>query len=515
MLAQINKWTPRIFQERVLHSARWGQALVIKFAYSARHAHLLSEKVTVPLEHAALTEAARHDRYNIIKVLIEKDLDLNGNCATKIGSIRRSDRRTREEQALYTNPLHNCVLWGSVRSAQLLLDNGADVNARTCGWGRTALFDAVGSPENKTIAPSREVLDSDKKLAMVRLLLDYGADVDIKSHRNESILYTAAREGHPEILDLLFKVGACTQLEHTQADGLTPLMAASRANHGAATRMLLEHGANLTTYINGLDAFALALKFGRATVDPTSTIEAFLDYDVDINISNHTLSPLSWAVYWNNLVGVKLLLAAGADARLPNSRNVTPLETWLDHPRKLSFLIFQELLEKGGDANWPMSNGNTLLIEACSPHGFYDRLPVIQTLIQHGADVNGRSDNGDTPLIMVCSTTSLGEALQIRIISELLKHQVNIELSNHQGDTALTKAINTGQDLRIVGMLLTCGADINKPNAKGETPLMSVCANKTLPQHRRLELCTLLGRISHRRIKQRDIAAQLNTQNND
>ena len=57
------------------------------------------------------------------------------------------------------------------------------------------------------------------------------------------------------------------------------------------------------------------------------------------------------------------------------------------------------------------------------------------------------------------------------------------------------KAIhNIDQDLRIIGMLLTCDANVNQPNAMGDTPLMSVCANTTLPQFWRLELLKLLSR---------------------
>lgn len=56
------------------------------------------------------------------------------------------------------------------------------------------------------------------------------------------------------------------------------------------------------------------------------------------------------------------------------------------------------------------------------------------------------------------------------------------------------KAIhNVDPDLRIVGILLTCGVNINHPNATGDTPLMTLCAN-TIPQFWRLDLLRLLSR---------------------
>lgn len=81
------------------------------------------------------------------------------------------------------------------------------------------------------------------------------------------------------------------------------------------------------------------------------------------------------------------------------------------------------------------------------------------------------------------------------MISELIKYKANTDLINHHEETAVMKAIdNIDQDVRIIGMLLTCNANINQANAMGDTPLMSVCANTTLPQFWRLELLKLLSR---------------------
>ncbi len=508
-----------MFRQKVLHAAERGHAIFIELAYSSKNASLLGKATSsngfrVPLEHAALANAARYDRYAVARALIDKGLDLNAAYMKVKESFTRS-----EGHMIDGSPLHNSVAWGNPRTAQLLLENGADVNARKSGCGKTALFDAVEPSGYGVNSPPTDVLDTAKWTAMTRLLLDYGADINIKSDKRESILYAAACGGHMEVLQLLLDAGACDLLEDTtQTDGFTPLMAASCAKHGAVTRMFLEMGADCNRHAaNGLDALSLAVELVHPVIDPTPTIEALLEYGADVNGDGQNISPLSWAVYWNNLVAVKLLLMAGADVDKVDPQGATPLETWLalrpggflgndvrtmfrsfsQNPSNPSIEVFRELLEKGANANWPTSNGSTLLIEACSSHGSYDRLrlPAIKELLQHGADVNGRNHNGDTPLITVCSATSLGEAQQIRIISEFMKYKVNTELINHQGETALVKAIGSiAQDLRVVGILLACGADINQTNARGDTPLMTVYADTALPQFWRIELLNLLSR---------------------
>ena len=494
--------------------------------YSSKNSHLLGKAAfgstaAVPLEYTALVKAIRHNRYTVVSLLIKKGVDLNAACLTGKASCTQNDdfASTSEEQSLYTNPLHDSVVWGSFRITKLLLDNGINVNARNYGWGRTALFAAVGPPIDEVNAPPIFVTNAVRRTMMTRLLLEYGADIDIRSSKNESVLHTAACGGYPEVLELLFEAGAYNSLEDTtQPDGFTPLMAASCAKHGEATRMLLEMGADSSARTsNGLDALSLAVELDHPVTDPTSTIQALLAYGANINGNGQSVPPLSWAVYWNNLIAVKLLLTAGANVDKVDSQGATPLETWLalrpgrflgydvrtmfrtfsQNTSKPSLGIFRELLEKGADANCPMSNGSTPLIDACSPHMSYDRmrLPIIKELLQHGADVNGRNRNGDTPLLIVCSSTSLGEMEKIRIISELMKYNVNTELINRQGDTALIQAVvNIDQDLRVIGILLKCGANIDQANSKGDTPLMILYANTTLPQSCRLELLTLLSR---------------------
>ena len=66
----------------MLHTTERGYTIFIELIYSLKNASLLSKTTfnkdfKVSLKYIVLTNAARYDRYIIIKVLINKDLDLN------------------------------------------------------------------------------------------------------------------------------------------------------------------------------------------------------------------------------------------------------------------------------------------------------------------------------------------------------------------------------------------------------------------------------------------------------
>ncbi|ACE06627.1 hypothetical protein Aasi_1317 [Candidatus Amoebophilus asiaticus 5a2] len=81
---------------------------------------------------------------------------------------------------------------------------------------------------------------------IVRLLLEYGVDVNTKSsisQRSKSPLYIAAGKGHVEIVKLLLKHGA-----NINDMNQVPLYAAAKKGHTELVRLLLEHGAD----VNGM-----------------------------------------------------------------------------------------------------------------------------------------------------------------------------------------------------------------------------------------------------------------------
>jgi hypothetical protein len=132
------------------------------------------------------------------------DLDVRGgnsmsplHCAASSGNFKVA-RKLIEYDPAYINarndveatPLH-CASIGSQAVVRLLLEHGADINAQT-NIGRTPLHWA-----------------SDwGALEAVRLLLEHGADVEVKNDNDKTALQEAAESGCDEVVKLLREHGS-------------------------------------------------------------------------------------------------------------------------------------------------------------------------------------------------------------------------------------------------------------------------------------------------------------------
>ena len=136
-------------------------------------------------------------------------------------------------------PLMQAVLYGDADSVRLLLDNGADPNIANEA-GATALMWAVADIEK------------------TRLLLDHRADVNARSADSRTALLIAAgRFGSREVVRLLLDRGADIKVKSPGLGGdMTPLTEAARLADEALLRLLIERGADMKTAGPGPLAFA-------------------------------------------------------------------------------------------------------------------------------------------------------------------------------------------------------------------------------------------------------------------
>lgn len=221
-------------------------------------------------------------------------------------------------------------------AVKALLDQGAIVNA-TNGAGATALIRGATRPE------------------LVRLLLDRGAQADLRSHVGNSALIIAARGANSHgTVQLLLEHGASATASNRF--GATALMAAVAGRDEASVRLLLQHGAKPNT---------------TPTADPPGFI------------IGGGRTPLMWAAYRGDLVLLRDLFAAGADPNLFTGIG-TPLSqaAWNDHVEATRLL-----LEHGAKPNTlGIGDGYAALHWAASTEHANPRL--VQLLLAHGADPN-------------------------------------------------------------------------------------------------------------------------------
>jgi ankyrin repeat protein len=241
---------------------------------------------------------------------------------------------------------------GSVEAMRLLIDRGADVNARNA-FGSTALMWSV----------------SDQ--AKVRLLLDHGADVNTAAKSGRTALIVAGFTNPcAEVVRLLLAKGAKVGVMDQRH--VTPLNAATFGNDTAAVRLLLDAGADqdtpdtfigLTPLMNAagnrnVEAVKLLMAKG-AKVNAVSKTEGLPKIQTG-TVEFGGWTPLLMASAFGPSEAVKVLLDAGARIDAQDYRGFTPL-----------------MLAIGTDR--------------------YDRHSV-NLLLAHGADLRPKNHDGETAL---------------------------------------------------------------------------------------------------------------------
>jgi hypothetical protein len=112
--------------------------------------------------------------------------------------------------------------------------------------------------------------------AVVRLLLEKGADVEAKGRFRETALIGAARGGHEAVVRLLLEKGA--DVEAKDEYGGTALVGAAEGGHEAVVRLLLEKGADVEVK-DGLGGTAL---IGAAQRGHEAVVRLLLEKGADV-----------------------------------------------------------------------------------------------------------------------------------------------------------------------------------------------------------------------------------------
>ena len=197
-------------------------------------------------------------------------------------------------------PLMLATMGGNVDGARALLDAGADPNLGEADQG-PPLCAAAMTP----LAPVGD------ETAILRLLVERGARVDILNGAGMTPLMYAAREGNLARATFLIRKGA--DVNHRDARQWTPLRFAASSGNADVVRLLVAHGSDP----NVLDeSYRSPLHY--AVLDGSVEIATvLLDAGADPNLSRPDAgspTPLLMAAGRNDAAIVALLCARGASA---------------------------------------------------------------------------------------------------------------------------------------------------------------------------------------------------------
>ena len=225
---------------------------------------------------------------------------------------------------LAATPLMIAASFKNYISAQVLIDYGADINGFT---------DTEGPPLH--IATSKEIP------AMVRFLLERGADPDALGHFSDfhlgegkcTALHIAAFKGNYGIAKLLLQASADVTARFSKS--WTPLHIAVSSAQKHILPLLVEHGADLEARSAsdnsesnaGMTAMHLAVDSKEKAI-----VRRLIEMGADVNATNDEgRTPLHYALNgFVELDVIILLLKAGARYDSPDKAGITPAQVMLD-----------------------------------------------------------------------------------------------------------------------------------------------------------------------------------------
>ena len=340
-----------------------------------------------------------------------------------------------------SSPIHNAAAAGHKAMVELLLDRGADVNARDSS-GRMPIHLAAENGFQ----------------AVVEALLVRKADVNAQANKQLTPLLLAATKGHSAMVDLLIAKGA--QLDAKDARGWTALTAASIQGHALVAKRLLNARADPNIPEgSGRTALSYAVQRGNADV-----VKELLGGKADPNAGSVD-SPLLLTVRADNALMAELLLRADADPnQATDCANISMMHQGgrlrQDHGNRvkrtpLQAAVLEEypamvalLLQFKGDAKAKSESGHPLVLDALS------NAEILQALLEAGADANARYENGPHALILAAGNDNPAA------VELLVKHGADVNVRDDQGRTPLEIAAERGGK-KSVELLLNAKADAN------------------------------------------------------
>ncbi|MFC1762992.1 ankyrin repeat domain-containing protein [Planctomycetota bacterium] len=429
-----------------------------------------------------LQNAIRNGQKDIVELLISKGADVNVSnnagvtpldMAEEIGNTEISELLRKNGAKKGSPTLFGAVVSGDIEQVKLLIDNGADVDAKNIRRGATPLHLAA-------IRGSQNV---------VELLIASGANVNAQDKQGNTPLDLAKRRGNAEIVEILTKAAEeqkTTEKEPSVDDSPVDSIEDLKSLNQAAAdgdidrvKQLIAEGTDVNTeYQWGETALHVAAANSHEEI-----AELLIANGANIDANKPDYTPLTWAVWNDDVDMTKILVTHGANVNYKKANDIPAFfycflidggvelaELFVSHGAKLDMkdnggcTVFQHSVGAGRQDLVEYFLGKGFKAPAFHLAAFRGDLDLVKNFIDEGMDVDTKDEYGWTPLYWACS------AGQEAVGKYLLDKGAKADATTEGGGTPLHKAAGTGA-YRLAELLISKGADVNARANKEKTPL--------------------------------------------
>jgi ankyrin repeat protein len=332
-------------------------------------------------------------------------------------------------------PLIKSFETDSVEITKLLLDKGADINIKTIN-NITALYLAVNKINTNPLY-----------IDIVKMILEKNININEKFRNNKTILYIALEKKMIDIAKMILEKNPDVNI--IDKDGISPLYLAVLANNMEIIKLLLSKGADINSKDNNNTTILHIAVFDNNT----ELVKILLDMNININIISreeydlgksriNNVSETDLAIINNNLEIIELLLQKGGI--ISNYYDI------LKHINSSKSFDILKLLLKYDDK---ININRIILISTTNNY-----LEIIMILYENGK-------------------IRLFDIEDFNIIKYLIEKGANVNEKNQYGDTILYNLSNiyiryeNHSDYQKIKYLLEKGADIYEKNSDGKSTL--------------------------------------------
>jgi ankyrin repeat protein len=427
---------------------------------------------------AGVSLSARFGLTGLLRLLVSRN---QGNLSL---NARTADGST---------PLHEAVAAGHVEIAQVLLENGADVQDLDSSQ-RTAVYLAVVFRRldmvRVLLRQGREQLDfSDRDgftplhkaveqgdEEMVTTLLENGALVGLRNSHGTTALHVAALRGYLSVCQLLVLAGADVRAQDKEY--LCPLDLAATSGATDVIAYLAEHGGNI--YHKGRELWTPLHRAARG--GHCQAVAFFLDRHVNVLQGDFKGNiPLHLAVRSGRIEVVRLLVERTVEPDTVKAQ-LSATDRKGQTPREVAFFTAHYHIHKYlRGVEWEMNAlpapSKASLVTMAIENGDLDT--VRSHLAGNSAALGALDEDGQPPLHVAIQENRKA------IVHYLIEQGASIETVGYHGWRALHIAASQG-NVELVELCLAQAAAVDARTSSNQTPLHKGASSKSTAVVRRL-----------------------------